>query len=85
MRKREPGQDHHIWSQLLHRANHALDIAFFNIVALDQQATRRAAGPAAALADAALPGWQHELAWLGELIEQRQPYSTVVHCLCTVP
>ena len=53
--------------------------------AMAQQATRRAAGPAAALADAALPGWQHELAWLGELIEQRQPYSTVVHCLCTVP
>ncbi|MBL0088799.1 MAG: signal peptide peptidase SppA [Ideonella sp.] len=53
--------------------------------AMAQQATRRAAGPAAALADAALPGWQQDMAWLTDLIEQRLPYTAIVHCLCGAP
>jgi protease-4 len=44
---------------------------------------RQAAGPSAALANAVLPGWQQEVGWLADLINRREPFSAVVHCLCT--
>jgi protease-4 len=44
-----------------------------------------AISPAAALANATLPGWQKELGWLADVIERRKPFDAVVHCLCTVP
>ena len=46
---------------------------------------RQAAGPSAALASAVLPGWQQEVGWLADLIDRREPFSAVVHCLCTPP
>ena len=46
---------------------------------------RQAAGPSAALASAVLPGWQQEVGWLAGLIDRREPFSAVVHCLCTPP
>jgi protease-4 len=46
---------------------------------------RQAAGPSAALADAVLPGWQQEVGWLADLIDRREPFAAVVHCLCTPP
>ena len=48
-------------------------------------AARQAAGPTAAMADAALPGWQREFTWLADVVERRKPFDTVVHCLCTAP
>jgi protease-4 len=46
---------------------------------------RRAAGPAAALGDAVLPGWRQQFGWLAELMARHQPFAAVVHCLCTPP
>jgi protease-4 len=50
-----------------------------------RQVSRQVAGPAAALADAALPGWQAEFGWLADVVERRKPFDAVVHCLCTPP
>jgi len=47
--------------------------------------SRQAAGPVAGLAGAALPEATRELAWLTDLLERRQPFAAVVHCLCQVP
>ena len=50
-----------------------------------QQMSRQVAGPATALANAALPGWQAEFGWLADVVERRKPFDAVVHCLCTPP
>lgn len=47
--------------------------------------SRQAAGPVAGLAGAALPEATRELAWLTDLLERRQPFAAVVHCLCQAP
>lgn len=49
------------------------------------QQARRAAGPAALLGDAVLPGWQQELGWLADWVDHRRPFAAVVHCLCSPP
>jgi protease-4 len=49
------------------------------------QRVQRAAGPAALLGDAVLPGWQQEFGWLTEAALQRRPFVAAVHCLCTPP
>jgi len=36
-------------------------------------------------AQALMPGWQDDLAWLQPLTAQRAPFAAVVHCLCTPP
>jgi len=54
-------------------------------LALLSPLARQAAGPSAALADAVLPGWQQEVGWLADMIDRREPFSAVVHCLCTPP
>ena len=46
---------------------------------------RQAAGPVASLSQAVHPDWQHELGWLAELFERRQPFAAVIHCLCSPP
>ena len=50
-----------------------------------QQMSRQVAGPATALANAALPGWQAEFGWLADVVERRKAFDAVVHCLCTPP
>ena len=46
---------------------------------------RQAAGPVARLSQAVQPDWQHELGWLTGVVERRQPFAAVVHCLCSPP
>ncbi|HSW03297.1 signal peptide peptidase SppA [Aquabacterium sp.] len=48
------------------------------------QWTQQLAGPAA-LVPEPLRQMQAEMAWLAELSSQHQPFSAVIHCLCTPP
>lgn len=48
---------------------------------LDLRATLLALGLAPALA----PDVAHDLGWLAEVAERRQPFAAVTHCLCGVP
>jgi protease-4 len=41
--------------------------------------------PVAGVAAEAARSMHHELAWLHDLAQQRQPYSLAVHCLCGAP
>jgi protease-4 len=50
-----------------------------------QAATTQATAMPAAWADSLAPGWQHDLAWLGQVAQRREPFAAVVHCLCAVP
>ena len=46
---------------------------------------RQMAGPVAGLSQAVQPDWQHELGWLTDVVERRQPFAAVIHCLCSPP
>ena len=81
--EREPGRLNRALALLGVQAD-AAALLVEAVAPLLQQA-RRAAGPAAALGDAVLPGWQQEFGWLTEAIERRQPFAAIVHCLCTQP
>ena len=84
--EREPGRLTRVLDLLGVQAVAAalLDDAVAPIAKLGQIANQ-AAGPAAALGAAVLPGWQQDFAWLTELMAQHQPFAAAVHCLCTPP
>jgi protease-4 len=46
---------------------------------------REAAGPTARVTGALLPEVADEFGWLADLAGRRQPFTAVVHCLCTPP
>ena len=46
---------------------------------------RQLAGPVVSLSQTLQPDSQHELGWLTEVVERRQPFAAVIHCLCSPP